>query len=153
MSDIKLAGERYMRGLRNLLIRKIAITAIFWCIPLLVFPASWFAALGVPAPVPLIFARLLGAAYLALLVGYYMGLKGLDNGESAAAVIHMGIASNAMAALLLAYFAATGSLSSWGMGAQIFVWVSALGALSIAISLLRFRRRLKGTQLAPDVPT
>ncbi len=137
-----------MKGLRSLLIRKIAITAIFWCVPLLVFPASWFVALGIPAPVPLIFARLLGAAYLALLVGYYIGLKGLEAGESPRAVIYMGIASNGLAGLLLVYFAATGSFSSWGTGAQIFAWVSALGALSIAISLLRFRRRL-GSSAAP----
>ena len=131
-----------MRGLRGLLTRKIAITGIFWCIPLLVFPSSWFVAVGIPAPEPLMFVRLLGAAYLALLVGYYMGLKGLRTGESPRPVVHMGIASNGLAGLLLVYFGATGSWSSWGVGAQVFMWLSALGALVIAISLLRIRRRL-----------
>ena len=36
----------------------------------------------VPAPEPLLFVRLLGAAYLALLGGYYMGLKGITAGEN-----------------------------------------------------------------------
>jgi hypothetical protein len=130
-----------MRGLRGLLIRKIAITGIFWCIPLLAFPSTWFVALGMPAPEPLLFVRLLGAAYLALLVGYYMGLKGIASGESPMPVINMGLASNGLASLVLLYFGATSAWSSWGAGAQGFMWLSALGALGITFSLLKFRRR------------
>ena len=131
-----------MRGLKGLLIRKIVITGIFWCIPLLAFPTSWLVAGGIPAPEPLLFVRLLGAAYLALLVGYYMGMKGLEKGDNPKQVIYMGIASNGLACLLLAYFGATGSWASWGLGAQIFMWISALGALAITLNLLRFRRYL-----------
>ncbi len=106
-----------MRGLKGLLIRKIVITGIFWCIPLLAFPTSWLVALGIPAPEPLLFVRLLGAAYLALLVGYYMGMKGLEKGESPKQVIYMGIASNGLACLLLVYILvpqALGRLGVWG---------------------------------------
>ena len=131
-----------MRGLKGLLIRKIAITGIFWCIPLLTFPTSWWVALGIPAPEPLFFVRLLGAAYLALLVGYYMGMKGLEKGDNPKPVIYMGITSNGLACLLLVYFGATGSWSSWGVGAQIFMWISTLGAWAITFNLLRFRRYL-----------
>jgi hypothetical protein len=134
-----------MRGLRGLLIRKIAITGIFWCIPLLAFPSTWFVALGMPAPEPLMFVRLLGAAYLALLVGYYMGLQGIASGESPMPVINMGLASNGMACLVLTYFGATSSWSSWGAGAQGFMWLSALGALGITLSLLKFKRRFRKT--------
>lgn len=139
-----------MRGLRGLLIRKIVITGIFWCIPLLFFPSAWFVALGTPSPEPLMFARLLGAAYLALIVGYYTGLKGLMAGESPLPVIHIGIASNGLAGSLMAYFGATGSWSSWGTGAQGFMWLSALGALGITFSLLKFRARFaKASAVAP----
>lgn len=131
-----------MRGLRGLLIRKIVITGIFWCIPLLAFPTSWLVALGIPAPEPLVFVRLLGAAYVALLVGYYMAIKGLEKGENPEQAIYMGIASNGLACVLLAYFGITGSWSSWGVGAQVFMWISALGALAITFNLLRFRRHL-----------
>ena len=102
-----------MRGLKGLLIRKIVITGIFWCIPLLAFPTSWLVAGGIPAPEPLLFVRLLGAAYLALLVGYYMGMKGLEKGDNPKQVIYMGIASNGLACLLLVYFGAAGAWSSW----------------------------------------
>lgn len=130
-----------MRGLKGLLIRKIVITAVFWCLPLLFFPASWFSALGAVAPEPIVFARLLGAAYLALLVGYYGGLQSIKKGEVPLQSMHMGIASNGMAAVLLAYFGATGAWTNWGLGATIFMWVSAAGALSITASLVRFRLR------------
>ena len=134
--------KKILRGLKALLIRKITITGLFWCLPLLAFPASWFVALGIPAPEPLLFARLLGAAYLALLVGYYMGIRGLAKDESPAQVIYTGIASNGLACLLLLYFGATGAWSSWGTGAQIFMWLSACGAFAMTFSLLRFRRAL-----------
>ncbi|TXT40347.1 MAG: hypothetical protein FD135_1371 [Comamonadaceae bacterium] len=130
-----------MRGLQTLLLRKIYITCLFWCLPLLVFPRSWFVALGMPAPEPLVFVRLLGAAYLALLVGYYLGMRGLETGESPAPVIDMGITSNGLAGLLLLYFGATGAWSAWGGAAQVFMWVSMLGALAITWRLLGFRRR------------
>ena len=135
-----------MHGLKALLIRKILITGLLWCLPLLAFPITWFVALGIPAPEPLIFVRLLGAAYLALLAGYYMGLRGLDRGENPIQVVYMGIASNGLACLLLAYFGATGAWSSWGTGARIFMWLSAFGAFTMTISLLKFRRTLFSTQ-------
>ncbi len=131
-----------MKGLRALLILKIALTALFWCIPLLTFPSTWFAALGLPAPAPLIFARLLGGAYLALLVGYYQGLKEIEAGHSPVPVLRLGIASNGLAAPLLFYFGATGEWSSWSIGAQAFMWLSAAGALQITFGLLKFRLRL-----------
>lgn len=142
-----------MRGLKGLLIRKIVITAVFWCVPLLFFPSSWFVALGLPTPEPLLLVRLLGAAYLALLVGYYFGLQGLKKGESPAAVIHMGITSNGLATLLLVFFSATGTWQHWGMGAQVFMWLSALGALSITTRLLAFRQQLRVETSKQDSPS
>lgn len=102
--------------------------------------------LGIPAPEPLIFVRLLGAAYLALLVGYYMGLRGLDKGESPIQAVYMGIASNGLACLLLAYFGATGAWSSWGIAARIFMWLSAFGAFAMTFSLSKFRRARYSTR-------
>jgi hypothetical protein len=133
--------EKTLRGLKSLLIRKIYITGLFWCFPLLAFPRSWFLALGMPVPEPLLFARLLGAAYLALLVAYYLGMRGLSAGESPAAVIYTGMTSNGLAGLLLLYFGATGAWSTWSGAAQIFMWASTLGALAITLRLLRFWQR------------
>jgi hypothetical protein len=140
MNTSKFRREQIMRQLKRLLIRKIAITGIFWCLPLLAFPTSWFVALGFPTPEPLLFVRLLGAAYFALLVGYYMGMRGLVKGESPAQVIYMGIVSNGLACSVLMYFGSTGAWASWLGGAQVFMWLSAFGALIIAFNLFRLRQ-------------
>lgn len=132
--------EHILRGLKALLIRKIAITGLFWCIPLLVLQPSGFVALGIPAPEPLLFVRLLGAAYLALLIAYYAGMRA-PNPEQ---VIYTGIASNGLACFLLVYFGANGTWSLWGSGAQIFMWLSAAGAGTMTFRLLQFRRALCG---------
>lgn len=128
-----------MQGLTRLLKRKIAITALFWCLPLIALPRSWFAALGVPINESLLFARLLGVAYLALLVGYIEGLRGVEKGENPIPVIHMGVVSNAFAGAVLAYFGFNGAWSAWGLGATVFMWVSTVGAFYVAAKLLKFR--------------
>ena len=56
-------------------------------------------------------------------------------------VINMGITGNSLACLVLIYFGTTGGWSSWGTGAQVFMSLSATGALGITLSLLKFRRR------------
>lgn len=131
-----------MKALKKLMFRKIAVTGLFWCIPLLAFPVSWFEAMGMPAPAPLMFVRLLGVAYFALLVGYYMALKGLEKGENPKAIVYMGIASNGLTGIVLLFFGLSGTWSSWGAAAQWFMWLSALGAMAVTVSLLRFRQVL-----------
>lgn len=130
-----------MRSLKGLLIRKIVITGIFWCVPLLLFPSSLFQALGVPVTEPLLFIRLLGAAYLALLVGYYIGMSVIKEGESPAPVIQVGIASNGLVGLLLTYYGVAGAWSHWGVGAQVFIWLSMSGAFFITLNLIRLGLR------------
>lgn len=130
-----------MKGLRGLFIRKIAITAIFLCVPLLLFPPELLIWCGVPSPEPLIFVRLLGVAYLALLVGYYGGLKLLENNQSPISVINMGLVSNGGAALVFLYFGLTGGWSTWGIGAQLYMWLLTLGGGMMAYNLFRARKK------------
>ncbi|HVF74575.1 MAG TPA: hypothetical protein VM938_05960, partial [Acidimicrobiales bacterium] len=52
---------------------KMAVTLVAWACPLLVCPPPLFEAVGLPVPSLPVFARLLGAAYLALLVVYALG--------------------------------------------------------------------------------
>ena len=52
---------------------KVFFTLIFWSLPLLAFPASWFVRIGMPEPKPMLFLRLLGAAFLALVLAYTSG--------------------------------------------------------------------------------
>ena len=134
-----------MKGLRGLLIRKIIITFIFLCIPLLSFPSTVFVALGVPAPQPLVIVRLLGVAYPALIVGYYGGIQGLRKGRRPLSVIDMGLVSNGLASLVLFFFGITNHWSAWSKGAQIYMWLLAVGALVMTLQLLRARRKYAGS--------
>jgi protein-S-isoprenylcysteine O-methyltransferase Ste14 len=134
-----------MKGLKGLFIRKIAITAVFLCVPLLFFPSSLFEALGIPAPQPLMFVRLLGVAYLALIVGYYSGIKALDNNRSPIFAIDMGLVSNGLAGLVFFYFGITGGWSGWSIGAQIYMWLLLAGAVMITLNLFRARKKYAQT--------
>lgn len=60
--------------LATVLWAKAIVTLILWSLPLLTFPASWFVWIGMPEPEPILFLRLLGAAYLSLVVAYASGI-------------------------------------------------------------------------------
>lgn len=128
-----------MKGLRGLFIRKIVITLVFLCIPLLFFPPSLYVSLGIPSPQPMLFVRLLGVAYLALLAGYYGGIKALDNNQNPLFAIDMGIISNGAGGLVLLYFGFTGGWSGWSSGARIYMWLITVGAWLITFNLCRAR--------------
>jgi len=52
------------RGLAVTLAVKIVLTATLWAVPLLLLPEGLMHRLGLPATVPTMFYRLLGAAYM-----------------------------------------------------------------------------------------
>lgn len=91
-----------LRRLRAVLAAKIALTLAAWALPLLLLPASALAALTGLAPEPPLTARLLGLAYLALVVAYAGGLRAAGEGRVPWAVIGVGVLSNGGAAILLA---------------------------------------------------
>src|SRR5688500_14724838 len=97
---------------------KIAFTLLAWCLPLLTFPPAWFERFGMPAPQPLVLARLLGAAFLALLVDYLFGLRALRHGRSVRQTVWVGIVSNGSASLILLASGLTGAWEAWGRWAQ-----------------------------------
>jgi hypothetical protein len=126
-------------SLKTLLYIKIGITVAFWAIPLLLFPPGFYAVLGMPSPEPLLFIRLLGATFVALVVGYWMGLKSLAAGESVLPVLNMGITSNGLAFCILFYFGLRRTWSAWGPFAQGYMWLSVVALLGITLGLIRFR--------------
>ena len=130
-----------MRGLDLVLRAKIALTMVAWCIPLLLFPASAFTALGFPAPTPEVFVRLLGMAYLALVLGYGLGLQQLRAGAYPQATVWVGILSNGGACGLLVLHAIQGAWSGWGALAQGFMWISLAGTGAITAGLVAFGPR------------
>lgn len=131
-----------MPGLKLVLQLKIAVTALLWCLPLLTFSSSLFVRCGVPAPAPMVFVRLLGAAYLTLLVAYYSGMRGIDRGVSPLPTLLVGISGNGLAFFILLIYGLGGAWSDWGRSAQIFCWISTAGALLMTTLLLLFLLRV-----------
>lgn len=86
------------------LVIKIAGTFFFAALPTLLASTKTIEkTLGI-VPEPIVFVRLLGWAWIALLVGYLNGLQSLLRGEWPFATIRVGIVSNGGAALILASY-------------------------------------------------
>jgi hypothetical protein len=115
---------------------KVLLTLILWVLPLLTFRASWFVRIGMPEPKPMVFLRLLGAAFLALVVGYSTGLHKLSRGEDVRDIVWVGITSNGSAALILLLSGITGGWKEWGILARSYMWLSTLVTASITLALV-----------------
>ena len=127
-----------MSNLSKVLVAKIALTVVAWCVPLLLLPASRLRWLGFPVPEPQGFLRLLGMAYTALVVGYAFGLRDSLRGIYPMAAVWMGIASNGGAFLVLTIAAVLGVWASWGTFAQLVMWGSIVGTGGITLGLVAF---------------
>jgi hypothetical protein len=125
-----------MNNLAKVLIAKIVLTIVAWCVPPLFFPRSVFLWLGFPEPTPLVFLRLLGMAYTALVVGYAFGLRDALKGQWPLGVVAMGLVSNGGACLLLAACGLAGAWAEWGVFARIFMWGSLLGTGAFTAGLI-----------------
>jgi hypothetical protein len=123
--------------LERVFVVKIAVTAAAWAGPLLLTPARWLEAAGLPHEARPV-ARLLGWAYLALGVGYVLGLRELRAGGRATSAVAVGIVSNGGAAALLTWFGLTGAWAGWHPLVRIATWASAAVTLAIALGLYWF---------------
>lgn len=121
-------------GVRRVLAAKILVTALLWAGPALLFPAPWFPLVGVPEP-PLahvVFVRLLGAAYLALIAGYALAWRSPVRHPAA---ILVGIVSNGLAALVILSVGSAGGFATWPVLGAVYIWGSAVVAVSLAAGL------------------
>ncbi len=125
-----------MKSLSVVLIFKIVFTVVLWCLPLLFFPESLLIKLGLPEPSSMLFLRLLGMAYVALVVGYCFGLRKTLKGERPTDVVWVGIVSNGGACLLLLSYGLLGAWQTWGFPATILMWVSGVITGAITLGLL-----------------
>jgi hypothetical protein len=117
---------------------KIGITILLWCIPLLLLPERLLTKLGFPPLKPILFTRLLGMAYFALVVGYLYGLKTAVSGGHPREVAMVGLVSNLGAFLILCVFGFRGSWATWGGGARAVMWLSVFATGSISAGLIAF---------------
>ncbi len=127
-----------MSPLSQVLIGKIAVTILVWCIPLLLFPTSLLKWLGFKVPEPILFFKLLGIAYTALVVGYVFGLRTSLRGGYPAGIVWVGIVSNGGAFLYLVLNAVSGTWASWGNIARVAMWSSLVGTGVITAGLITF---------------
>ena len=115
---------------------KIVFTIIAWSFPLLLVPASGFQRMGMPEPKPILFVRLLGAAFFALFIGYALGVWDLRHGRTITNTVWVGIISNGSACLLLLYFGCSGAWREWGRFARGALWLSAIITGLITVGLV-----------------
>jgi hypothetical protein len=128
-----------MTRLERTLEIKILLTVVLWCLPLLFFPQQWFAYFGFPRPRPQIWIRLLGAAYLALVVCYQYGLTAFRRGGDPTPTVMVAIVSNGGAAAILTLFGLAGLWNDWGPLAQAYMWMSAAITWSLALAVWWFQ--------------
>jgi hypothetical protein len=129
--------------LETVFVIKILFTLFVWCIPLLFFPAKLLTFIGIPEPINIIFLRLLGMAYAALMVGYIFGLIEILRGDYPIEVIWVGIVSNGGAFLLLLIYGFLKTWRLWGLFAQIVMWISIIATGSITFGLVSVGLRLQ----------
>lgn len=132
-----------MRALSGVLLLKILLTLVCWAAPLLLLSGDTLVALGFPLPQPMLFVRLLGVAYLALVFGYLHGAARAWRGDYPGGIVWMGLVSNGGACGLLAGAWWRGTWAGWGEQAQwlLQVSVAATGVLTLALLLTGPLRR------------
>jgi hypothetical protein len=120
--------------LRQVLAVKIVATLAVWALPALLLPAQWFPTFGIPEPPleQLVFIRLLGAAYVALVVAYALAWRSPARHPGA---ILVGIVSNGLAARVITSAGASGAFATWPMLGSIYIWGSALLTAGLAVAL------------------
>jgi hypothetical protein len=121
-------------ALRRVLAAKILLTLGLWAGPALLFPAPWFPFVGIPEPplAHLVFVRLLGAAYVALVTGYALAWRAPARHPGA---ILVGIVSNGLAALVILSVGSAGGFETWNVLGAVYIWGSALVAAALAGAL------------------
>jgi len=121
-------------ALRRVLAAKIVVTLVLWAGPALFFPVPWFPIFGIPEPplAQLVFIRLLGAAYIALVTGYALACRAPARHPGAVLV---GIVSNGLAALVILSVGSSGAFETWSTLGAIYIWGSGFIAAALAGAL------------------
>ncbi|MEM0955847.1 MAG: hypothetical protein AAGI24_17030 [Pseudomonadota bacterium] len=127
-----------MSNLSKILVFKIVATIVFWCVPLVLLPAGVLESLGFPKQQSYMFVRMLGWAYLALCIGYFVGLQASLNGKRLMGPIWVGLVSNGGACVYLTYYGVTGAWLQWGVLIQFVGWSSIVATAAITIGLFLF---------------
>lgn len=125
---------------------KIIVTIFLWAFPLIIIPSRWFCKfLFIDVGQNAFFIRLLGVAYLALIIGYLAGMSELKKGIFPKKIIYMGIVSNAGASITITIFGLKNSFPFGDCTKAVscskelgicYLWLSAIITFLIAATLL-----------------
>ena len=158
MNDL---SDDFVGYIKKVLYFKIGATVALWFVPLLFSPPAVYKLIGMPAPNPDQFARLLGIAYAALIVAYYAGIVSCDhitsllqeyNNNGSVIQVHliylnyivkMGIVSNFGAFWAMLIYGASGTWSNWSVLANIYMYTSLVILLAISVNLFWILHKLK----------
>jgi len=125
-----------MPMLRKVLAVKIVLSLVLWVLPLLFLPAGLFPELGIPTwtPAATIFVRLLGAAYLAILVVEVWSWLSPQRHPTGVAA---GLVSSVGASIVLWHYVFYGELYNWEVLGKLLItsWLvlHVLFALALAV--------------------
>jgi hypothetical protein len=122
---------------------KIVVTLLLWVFPLLCAPELLVRA-RIPAGAGMtMFLRLLGAAFLALVLGYCLAYRDVGRHRDITNTVWVGMLSNGLACLILVSYGATGHWRTWGPPARIIMWGSAVatGVITLGLVLADHRPR------------
>jgi hypothetical protein len=126
-----------MSMLRKVLGVKIVLSLVLWVLPLLFLPAGLFPEIGIPTwtPAATIFVRLLGAAYLAILV---VEVWSWPAPQRHPAGVVAGLVSSAGASIVLWHYVFYGELYNWEVLGKILItsWLVLHLLFTIALALL-----------------
>ena len=143
-------------SLRRVLAAKILLTLGLWAGPALLLPAPWFPVIGIPEPplAQLVFVRLLGAAYVALVTGYALAWRAPARYPGA---ILVGIVSNGLAALVILSVGSAGGFATWSPLGATYIWGSGgiAGSLAVALAITGrplLRKLVERPRVAPPRP-
>ena len=137
-TNISASNENKNKSLLFFLWFKIIMTLLVWSTPLLL-PDPFFDQMtrlifGMDFE-PKIFFHILGAAFLALVLGYYAGITRLKAGKDMEHIVWVGIVSNGLITFLLILYGFLGSYNEWLFIGQIYMWGSALLTGFITVGL------------------
>ncbi len=122
------------------------ITTLFWAGGALFVHADYLAHVGFESGAAILVVRLLGVAFLSLLLGYSLGLHALitkkPNTLAVRNTVLVGILSNGGSALVLFWFGLTGRFTLLPSPLPHIFWASAVLTGGIALSLFLCGRDL-----------
>lgn len=126
-----------MSWLRRVLAFKIVLSLVLWVLPLLFLPQGLFPELGIPTwtPAATIFVRLLGAAYLAIVVAE---VASFIEPQTHRAGVVSGLVSSVGATVVLWHYIFYGELYNWEVVGKVLMtsWLVLHMVFTVALAVL-----------------